>query len=186
MYSVSNVTFQDSYISQNPKDDSSGVKDNSNVSAQDIKKYYDELGEYTKPSMDNICSIWNQGFKSEGNGFYNKHSEFCDIYGNAAAKFGQALQSNQNLKSALMAVKNATNEAVLGLKGLINQENAFMSKNIISADKKQNMQEQNMTNSADTNMANNQKSNENDTFWNLAMGLINNLFGKPHSNSQIT
>lgn len=108
--------------------------DNAKKIQEEISKYYQELGQYSAPSMQNICDIFNSGFKTEGNQFYTEHMGFCDIYGVAASNLGQAEQSKNSdeISSALANVKKATEQAVGGLKGLIVEETSFKDKNNIA------------------------------------------------------
>ena len=109
---------------------------------QKIQSCYNELGTYSAPSMDNICSIWNNGFKSEGNNFFFLHMGFCDEYGNAAQAYGQAVLNNQseNLDSLLNNIVTATRKAVSGLKNLITQENAFINNKMTASENDSNQQ----------------------------------------------
>lgn len=124
-----------------------GTQINTSVSAQqtgDVSKKqdgykarislcYNELGQYSAPSMDNICSIFNNGFKADGNNFYSAHSGYCDIYGAAASAFGNALhQQSNDLEASTQNVEAATRRAVAGLQGLIVQEKSFMTRNNIT------------------------------------------------------
>ena len=101
---------------------------------QKIRKCYDELGSYAEPSITNICSIWNNGFKTEGNNFYSKHSGYCDIYSAAASSFGDAVKQKYDLDEAYSNVEKSTAVAVASLKGLIVEEKTFMKQNKIETE----------------------------------------------------
>ena len=151
---------------------------------QKIQSCYNELGTYSAPSMDNICSIWNNGFKSEGNNFYSQHMGFCDEYGNAAQAYGQAVLNNQsenNLDSLLDNIVAATQKAVSGLKNLITQEESFINKNISSGN--DNNQQPGMNNllssilnpqqtNKSSNGLNNDQVNNNNTASNDFLGVF--------------
>lgn len=111
---------------------SSSVNSNNNEAV--IQSCFTELEKYSAPSMQNICDIFNSGFKEDGNAFYGEHMKYCDLYGSAAQQYGQAHMANDGdsiLSKALELVKSSTQIAVTGLKSLIVEEKAFKTqKNI--------------------------------------------------------
>ena len=99
----------------------------------EISNCYNELGKYSAPSMDNICSIWNAGYKQDGNNFYAQHMGYCDEYGVAAKNYGDAVLNGSNdLDKLVDNIKAATQKSVAGLKALIVQENSFINDNHIN------------------------------------------------------
>lgn len=101
---------------------------------QQIKEYYNNLGTYSAPSMDNICDLYNSGHTQEGDHFHKEHMSFCDLYGNAAIAFGNVLRDAatktiNDIKNAVNAIKVATEKAINGLKNLIQKEEAVIEAN---------------------------------------------------------
>ena len=101
---------------------------------QQIKEYFNNLGTYSAPSMDNICDLYNSGHKKEGDAFHKEHMSFCDLYGNAALAFGNVLRDAatktvNDIKNAINAVKVANEKAIEGLKVLIQQEEDVIQEN---------------------------------------------------------
>lgn len=127
----------------------------------EISNCYNELGKYSAPSMDNICSIWNAGYKQDGNNFYAQHSGYCDEYGVAAKDYGDAvLNGSEDLDKLVDNIKAATQKGVAGLKALIVQENSFINDNHIN---QQDNNKEFANNTFDNNS--NQKEDTNDNFF---------------------
>ena len=127
----------------------------------EISNCYNELGKYSAPSMDNICSIWNAGYKQDGNNFYAQHMGYCDEYGVAAKNYGDAVLNGSNdLDKLVDNIKAATQKSVAGLKALIVQENSFINDNHIN---QQDNNKEFANNTFDNNS--NQKENTNDNFF---------------------
>ena len=127
----------------------------------EISNCYNELGKYSAPSMDNICSIWNAGYKQDGNNFYAQHSGYCDEYGDAAKNYGDAVLNGSNdLDKLVEDIKAATQKGVAGLKALIVQENSFINDNHIN---QQDNNKEFANNTFDNNS--NQKEDTNDNFF---------------------
>lgn len=127
----------------------------------EISNCYNELGKYSAPSMDNICSIWNAGYKQDGNNFYAQHSGYCDEYGVAAKDYGDAVLNGSNdLDKLVEDIKAATQKGVAGLKALIVQENSFINDNHIN---QQDNNKEFANNTFDNNS--NQKEDTNDNFF---------------------
>lgn len=127
----------------------------------EISNCYNELGKYSSPSMDNICSIWNAGYKQDGNNFYAQHMGYCDEYGVAAKNYGDAVLNGSNdLDKLVEDIKAATQKGVAGLKALIVQENSFINDNHIN---QQDNNKEFANNTFDNNS--NQKEDTNDNFF---------------------
>lgn len=127
----------------------------------EISNCYNELGKYSAPSMDNICSIWNAGYKQDGNNFYAQHMGYCDEYGVAAKNYGDAVLNGSNdLDKLVDNIKAATQKGVAGLKALIVQENSFINDNHIN---QQDNNKEFANNTFDNNS--NQKEDTNDNFF---------------------
>ena len=127
----------------------------------EISNCYNELGKYSAPSMDNICSIWNAGYKQDGNNFYAQHSGYCDNYGVAAKDYGDAvLNGSDDLDKLVDNIKAVTQKSVAGLKALIVQENSFINDNHIN---QQDNNKEFANNTFDNNS--NQKEHTNDNFF---------------------
>ena len=127
----------------------------------EISNCYNELGKYSAPSMDNICSIWNAGYKQDGNNFYAQHSGYCDEYGVAAKDYGDAvLNGSEDLDKLVDNIKAVTQKSVAGLKALIVQENSFINDNHIN---QQDNNKEFANNTFDNNS--NQKEDTNDNFF---------------------
>ena len=127
----------------------------------EISNCYNELGKYSAPSMDNICSIWNAGYKQDGNNFYAQHMGYCDEYGVAAKNYGDAVLNGSNdLDKLVEDIKAATQKGVAGLKALIVQENSFINDNHIN---QQDNNKEFANNTFDNNS--NQKEDTNDNFF---------------------
>lgn len=127
----------------------------------EISNCYNELGKYSAPSMDNICSIWNAGYKQDGNNFYAQHSGYCDEYGDAAKNYGDAvLKGSEDLDKLVDNIKAVTQKSVAGLKALIVQENSFINDNHIN---QQDNNKEFANNTFDSNS--NQKEDTNDNFF---------------------
>lgn len=127
----------------------------------EISNCYNELGKYSAPSMDNICSIWNAGYKQDGNNFYAQHMGYCDEYGVAAKNYGDAVLNGSNdLDKLVEDIKVATQKGVAGLKALIVQENSFINDNHIN---QQDNNKEFANNTFDNNS--NQKEDTNDNFF---------------------
>ena len=127
----------------------------------EISNCYNELGKYSAPSMDNICSIWNAGYKQDGNNFYAQHMGYCDEYGVAAKNCGDAVLNGSNdLDKLVDNIKAATQKGVAGLKALIVQENSFINDNHIN---QQDNNKEFANNTFDNNS--NQKEDTNDNFF---------------------
>ena len=127
----------------------------------EISNCYNELGKYSAPSMDNICSIWNAGYKQDGNNFYAQHSGYCDEYGDAAKNYGDAVLNGSNdLDKLVDNIKAVTQKGVAGLKALIVQENSFINDNHIN---QQDNNKEFANNTFDNNS--NQKEDTNDNFF---------------------
>lgn len=127
----------------------------------EISNCYNELGKYSAPSMDNICSIWNAGYKQDGNNFYAQHSGYCDEYGDAAKNYGDAvLKGSEDLDKLVDNIKAVTQKSVAGLKALIVQENSFINDNHIN---QQDNNKEFANNTFDNNS--NQKEDTNDNFF---------------------
>ncbi len=127
----------------------------------EISNCYNELGKYSAPSMDNICSIWNAGYKQDGNNFYVQHMGYCDEYGDAAKNYGDAVLNGSNdLDKLVEDIKAATQKGVAGLKALIVQENSFINDNHIN---QQDNNKEFANNTFDNNS--NQKEDTNDNFF---------------------
>lgn len=127
----------------------------------EISNCYNELGKYSAPSMDNICSIWNAGYKQDGNNFYVQHSGYCDEYGDAAKNYGDAvLKGSEDLDKLVDNIKAVTQKSVAGLKALIVQENSFINDNHIN---QQDNNKEFANNTFDNNS--NQKEDTNDNFF---------------------
>ena len=91
----------------------------------EIDVCYNSLGKYTAPSMDNICELFNKGFKDESDYFYVDHMAFCNEYGDKALAFGNSIKDESDtstIQNALFEVKKATLKAIIGLKKLITKE----------------------------------------------------------------
>ncbi len=130
----------------------------------EIGQCYNELCKYSAPSMDNICSIWNAGYKQDGNNFYAQHMGYCDEYGDAAKNYGDAvLKGSEDLDKLVENIKTVTQKSVAGLKSLIVQENSFINEKHI------NQQDNN-----DNEFANNTFAN----FTNKKEEPSNNFFAK--------
>ena len=111
--------------------------------------------------MDNICSIWNAGYKQDGNNFYAQHSGYCDEYGVAAKDYGDAvLKGSDDLDKLVDNIKAVTQKSVAGLKALIVQENSFINDNHIN---QQDNNKEFANNTFDNNS--NQKEDTNDNFF---------------------
>lgn len=127
----------------------------------EISNCYNELGKYSAPSMDNICSIWNAGYKQDGNNFYAQHSGYCDEYGDAAKNYGDAvLKGSEDLDKLVDNIKAVTQKSVAGLKALIVQENSFINDNHIN---QQDNNKEFANNTFDNNS--NPKEDTNDNFF---------------------
>ena len=127
----------------------------------EISNCYNELGKYSAPSMENICSIWNAGYKQDGNNFYAQHSGYCDEYGDAAKNYGDAvLKGSEDLDKLVDNIKAVTQKSVAGLKALIVQENSFINDNHIN---QQDNNKEFANNTFDNNS--NQKEDTNDNFF---------------------
>ncbi len=127
----------------------------------EISNCYNELGKYSAPSMDNICSIWNAGYKQDGNNFYAQHMGYCDEYGVAAKNYGDAvLKGSEDLDKLVDNIKAVTQKSVAGLKALIVQENSFINDNHIN---QQDNNKEFANNTFDNNS--NQKEDTNDNFF---------------------
>lgn len=127
----------------------------------EISNCYNELGKYSAPSMDNICSIWNAGYKQDGNNFYAQHMGYCDEYGVAAKNYGDAVLNGSNdLDKLVEDIKAVTQKGVAGLKALIVQENSFINDNHIN---QQDNNKEFANNTFDNNS--NQKEDTNDNFF---------------------
>lgn len=127
----------------------------------EISNCYNELGKYSAPSMDNICSIWNAGYKQDGNNFYVQHMGYCDEYGDAAKNYGDAvLKGSEDLDKLVDNIKAVTQKSVAGLKALIVQENSFINDNHIN---QQDNNKEFANNTFDNNS--NQKEDTNDNFF---------------------
>lgn len=119
-----------------PNNDQQKEVENEAIKAdQQIREYYNSLGDYSAPSMDNICDLHNAGYIKESDYFYGKHHDLCDIYGNAASALGDVLgnlanQTVSDVKNAIANVKNATDKAIAGLKALINDEDTVIEAKI--------------------------------------------------------
>ena len=106
-----------------------------------IREYYQNLGNYSAPSMDNICDLYNSGLQKEGKFFHGQHMSFCDLYGNAALAFGSVLRNSatktvNDIKNAVDNVKTATEKATNGLRTLIQKEEAVIEANSEPTDEK--------------------------------------------------
>ncbi len=140
----------------------------SKLAEDEIRNCYNELGEYSAPSMENICSIWNNNFKEAGNNFYAEHMQYCDIYGDAAATYGQGIRNGSNLEPLLENIKTSTKSAINGLKQLITKEKQFITQNSIKDEKEYKKE------NSENNNENKEDNDKNmlDTF----IKTINNIF----------
>lgn len=149
--------YQTNLAEQNQKTAQTGRTKNQ----VEISNCYNELGKYSAPSMDNICSIWNAGYKQDGNNFYAQHMGYCDEYGVAAKNYGDAVLNGSNdLDKLVDNIKAATQKGVAGLKALIVQENSFINDNHIN---QQDNNKEFANNTFDNNS--NQKEDTNDNFF---------------------
>lgn len=142
---------------------------NIKIAEKEINKCYNELGEYASSSMGNICSIWDNNFKEVANNFNSEHMQYCNIYGNAAAAYGNGISNGSNLEPLLENIKTSTQTAINGLKQLIVKEKQFMKKNSI-----ENEYQYSKENGEKTDNENEKDNNKNmlDTF----IATINNIF----------
>lgn len=129
--SVNNTNVENSNVSQvgdnrdkSAKTEESDDKASAEASAK-ISQYYSSLTKYSAPSMDNICEMMNNNI-SESSIFYNKHIGFCNVYGDAATKYGDC-KTSKDFKDYIENVKNATETAVNGLKNLIVDEKQVLN-----------------------------------------------------------
>lgn len=149
--------YQTNLAEQNQKTAQTGRTKNQ----VEISNCYNELGKYSAPSMENICSIWNAGYKQDGNNFYAQHMGYCDEYGDAAKNYGDAvLKGSNDLDKLVDNIKAATQKGVAGLKALIVQENSFINDNHIN---QQDNNKEFANNTFDNNS--NQKEDTNDNFF---------------------
>lgn len=107
------------------------VKSEAEKARQELEGYYNSLGDYSEPSMENICNLYNTGHKTESEKFHKEHMRLCKLYREAALKFGQVLKNLANstvedIRNAMAEVKNATTEAITGLQNLIIAERALI------------------------------------------------------------
>lgn len=105
------------------------LQDEAQKADQKLKEYYNSLGMYSTPSMNNICDLYNAGYESEGKAFHKEHISYCDFYGNAALAFGDVIlniaeKTINDIKNAINNVKTATDKAINCLKGLIKREDS--------------------------------------------------------------
>ena len=119
--------FQQKETIQEQKD-SQAEKQNSK---QQISECYNNLCEYSARSMQNICDLYNENFFDKGNSFYTEHMFYCDLYESAALVLGNVYknaktQTANDIINAISKVKEATTNAVKGLKALIKKEQAFI------------------------------------------------------------
>ena len=131
---------------------------------QPLREYYNSLGDYSAPSMDNICDLHNAGYIKESDYFYTKHYNFCDIYGKAASAFGHVLgnlanQTVSDVKNAIANVKNATDKAVAGLKALIHDEDTIIEAKI-EVKNSQNTENEQQENNVQQNMSSKKNTKE--------------------------
>ena len=149
--------YQTNLAEQNQKTAQTGRTKNQ----AEISNCYNELGKYSAPSMENICSIWNAGYKQDGNNFYAQHMGYCDEYGVAAKNYGDAVLNGSNdLDKLVEDIKAATQKGVAGLKALIVQENSFINDNHIN---QQDNNKEFANNTFDNNS--NQKEDTNNNFF---------------------
>lgn len=149
--------YQTNLAEQNQKTAQTGRTKNQ----VEISNCYNELGKYSAPSMENICSIWNAGYKQDGNNFYAQHMGYCDEYGDAAKNYGDAVLNGSNdLDKLVEDIKAATQKGVAGLKALIVQENSFINDNHIN---QQDNNKEFANNTFDNNS--NQKEDTNNNFF---------------------
>lgn len=149
--------YQTNLAEQNQKTAQTGRTKNQ----VEISNCYNELGKYSAPSMENICSIWNAGYKQDGNNFYAQHMGYCDEYGVAAKNYGDAVLNGSNdLDKLVEDIKAATQKGVAGLKALIVQENSFINDNHIN---QQDNNKEFANNTFDNNS--NQKEDTNNNFF---------------------
>lgn len=149
--------YQTNLAEQNQKTAQTGRTKNQ----AEISNCYNELGKYSAPSMENICSIWNAGYKQDGNNFYAQHMGYCDEYGVAAKNYGDAVLNGSNdLDKLVDNIKAATQKGVAGLKALIVQENSFINDNHIN---QQDNNKEFANNTFDNNS--NQKEDTNNNFF---------------------
>lgn len=149
--------YQTNLAEQNQKTAQTGRTKNQ----VEISNCYNELGKYSAPSMENICSIWNAGYKQDGNNFYTQHMGYCDEYGVAAKNYGDAVLNGSNdLDKLVDNIKAATQKGVAGLKALIVQENSFINDNHIN---QQDNNKEFANNTFDNNS--NQKEDTNNNFF---------------------
>lgn len=149
--------YQTNLAEQNQKTAQTGRTKNQ----VEISNCYNELGKYSAPSMENICSIWNAGYKQDGNNFYAQHMGYCDEYGVAAKNYGDAVLNGSNdLDKLVDNIKAATQKGVAGLKALIVQENSFINDNHIN---QQDNNKEFANNTFDNNS--NQKEDTNNNFF---------------------
>ena len=149
--------YQTNLAEQNQKTAQTGRTKNQ----AEISNCYNELGKYSAPSMENICSIWNAGYKQDGNNFYAQHMGYCDEYGVAAKNYGDAVLNGSNdLDKLVDNIKAATQKGVAGLKALIVQENSFINDNHIN---QQDNNKEFANNTFDNNS--NQKDDPNNNFF---------------------
>lgn len=149
--------YQTNLAEQNQKTAQTGRTKNQ----AEISNCYNELGKYSAPSMENICSIWNAGYKQDGNNFYAQHMGYCDEYGVAAKNYGDAVLNGSNdLDKLVENIKAATQKGVAGLKALIVQENSFINDNHIN---QQDNNKEFANNTFDNNS--NQKEDTNNNFF---------------------
>lgn len=142
---------------------------NSQQADEEIRNCYNELGKYSAPSMENICSIWNNNFKAAGDTFYAEHMQYCDTYGDAAALYGKGIQNSSDIEPLLENIKTATKSAINGLKQLITKEKQFMTQNSI---KEENEYQTEKAEKSDNENKEDNDKNMLDTFINT----INNIF----------
>jgi len=158
---------------------SANKKDNEAI----IGSCYDELGNYSAPSMINITNIWNHGFKEDSNNFYGEHMQYCDLYGNAAKQYGNAIGANSDanvLSQAVTLIKNATQIAVEGLKALISKEEQFKTQNNISDGEKTSSEKNEIKTEQDTDKISQQDNHSEGFFTKVGKSLksfFNGIFG---------
>ncbi len=134
---------------------------------QQLREYYNSLGNYSAPSMSNICDLHNAGYIKESDYFDGKHSNLCNIYGKAASAFGDVLgnlanQTVSDVKNAIANVKNATDKAVAGLKALIHDEDTVIEAKI-EVKNAQNAENEQQENAVQENTVQQNVSSEKDT-----------------------
>lgn len=187
---IKNTPAQTIDATQNKPSEADVQKDLKTANTE-INSCYSELLTYSKPSMENICSIWNYGnntFKTDGDNFYKEHMTNCDEYGYAAKSFGDKTSKSDVTKeiiaNALNSLKEATKNAVAGLKALIIKETNFIKTNMEvdkeKTDQTKQSQEPQLSQTSQWNQTIAGFSNQNNgnPIFSILSNTFANLFGR--------